>query len=161
VSELSPIRGALIQALATFVSAARRIGGVTRIAVVGSITTAKLDPKDVDVLVTVREDADFAALATQGRKLKGATQQHNHGADIFLASVEGKYIGRTCSYKECHPRRRCFGTHCRAGNWVCNDLDVVTLSDDLVREPPLEVWPTLVVRTALPRDLADVFAKVA
>jgi hypothetical protein len=161
VSGLSPIRGALIEALATFVSAAPRIRGVTRIAVVGSITTAKLDPKDVDVLVTVRDDADFAALAMQGRKLKGATQHHNHGADIFLASVEGKYIGRTCSYKECHPRSRCFGTQCTTGNWVCNDVDVVTLSDDLVREPPLEVWPTLVVRADLPGDIADAFAKGA
>jgi predicted nucleotidyltransferase len=161
VNDASPIRGALIEALAKFVKAAPRVRGIKRIAVIGSITTPKLNPKDVDVLVTLEAGADLPALATLGRKLKGATQQHNHGADIFLADTSGKYLGRTCSYKDCHPRRSCLGQHCTSQKWVCDDLEVVTLSEDLIREPPLEVWPSLVIRTALPGDLASAFARGA
>ena len=151
----------MIEALVRFVSAAPQVQGVTRIAVVGSITTDKSDPKDVDVLVTVREDANFEALAALGRKLKGATQRHNRGADIFLASDDGGYIGRTCSYRDCHPRKRCLGTQCGRRKWICDDLDVINLSDQMVKEPPLEVWPTVVVRTSMPVDMANAFARGA
>ena len=46
-------RYSLIQLAGAFVQEAVRVPGVTRVALVGSITTAKPDPKDVDLLVTV------------------------------------------------------------------------------------------------------------
>jgi predicted nucleotidyltransferase len=148
-------RAFLIEALARFVQEARQVAGVRRIAVVGSLTTPKLDPKDADVLVTVGEDVDLEALAKFGRKLKGTAQTHNHGADIFLANAEGHYIGRTCSFRECHPRVRCSGTNCRHGGWVCDDFYVLRLNDELIAKPPLEVWPQVVIRGDLPPDLRE------
>jgi len=149
-------RAFLIEALARFIRDARQVAGVRRIAVVGSLTTRKPDPKDADVLVTVGEDAEFEALAKLGRKLKGTAQTRNHGADIFLASVDGHYIGRTCSFRECHPRVRCGGTSCWHGGWVCDDFDVLRLKDELIAALPLEVWPQVVVRVDLPPDIRKV-----
>jgi hypothetical protein len=54
-------RQQLLDALRRFVSAVRQIAGVRRIAVLGSIVTTKPDPKDVDVLVVVADDADLTA----------------------------------------------------------------------------------------------------
>lgn len=145
-------RETLLRAARNFVTAAAKVHGVTRIALIGSLTTVKPNPKDVDVLVSVTPDADFESLASLGRKLKGRAQNSNLGADIFLASSDGVYLGRTCSYRECHPRVRCSGTHCGSKSWVCDDLHVVTLSAQLLVEPPLELWPRHVARIALPED---------
>jgi len=150
------IRGYLLDALVEFIRAAAKVQGVARIAVIGSLTTDKPSPKDADVLVTIADRADLEALSRLGRKLKGAAQARNLGADIFLASTSGDYIGRTCSYRECHPRVACFGSECGSGRWICRDLDNLRLPRHLVAEPPVEVWPQVVVRAVLPADTGRV-----
>src|SRR5215467_10607657 len=80
-----PIRAHLLEGVYRFALAACRLREVLRIAMVGSLATAKSDPKDADVLLTVEPSADLATLARLGRTLKGHTQQRNRGADIFLA----------------------------------------------------------------------------
>ena len=146
----------LLEALTQFISAAAKVRGVVRIAVVGSLTTEKISPKDADVLVSLQNGADLESLSGLGRKLKGAAQTRNLGADIFLADQAGHYIGRTCPFKECHPRSACAGKSCGAGNWICDDFEVVRLSDELIAEPPLEVWPQVVVRASLPSDAREI-----
>ena len=143
----------LLDAVRRFAHGARTVAGVGRIALIGSLLTTKENPKDADVLVTVTEAVDMRALAAWGRKLKGAAQQRNLGADVFLADQAGQYIGRTCSYRACRPRRACAGRSCATGRWVCDDLQVLTLDPQLLAAPPLEIWPAIVVRTALPRDV--------
>ena len=86
-------RQQLLEALRRFVVAVRQITGVRRIAVLGSIVTAKPDPKDIDVLVVVADDADLTPLATCARRLQGESQSFNRGADVFLADERGTYIG--------------------------------------------------------------------
>lgn len=149
-------REVLLHALMRFVESAKRVHGVARIAIVGSLTTGKPDPKDADVLVTVEGDADITKLAALGRKLKGEAQRYNLGADVFLASIQGAYMGRTCSFRECRPRLACRGTQCRPGNWICNDFHEVKLPEHLIAMPPLEIWPHAVIRTALPEDILRV-----
>ena len=61
----------LLDGLRRFAVSVRELGGVRRIALLGSIVTAKPDPKDIDVLVVVADDADLAALATCARRLQG------------------------------------------------------------------------------------------
>jgi len=146
----------LLEALAQFISAAAKVRGVVRIAVVGSLTTEKASPKDADVLVTLQDGADLESLSKLGRKLKGAAQTRNLGADIFLADQAGRYIGRTCSFKECHPRSACAGKSCGACNWICDDFEVVRLARELIVEPPLELWPQVVVRATLPADAREI-----
>jgi len=86
-----------------FVRSAATLPGVLRIALIGSILTDRPDPKDVDVLVSVTDDAELAPLAALGRRLQGRLQSLNHGADVFLADGSGRYLGRTCSWKACGP----------------------------------------------------------
>ena len=69
----------------------------------GSIVTTKPDPKDIDVLVVVTDDADLSPLATAARRLQGYAQRFNRGADVFLADERGIYIGRTCRWRDCRP----------------------------------------------------------
>lgn len=111
---LPPIRAHLLAGALLFVQAAGGLPGVARIALLGSLATAKADPKDVDLLVTVADDADLTQFAALGRKLKGHAQGRNCGADNFFASPRGDYIGRTCHWKVCEPgvRMSCDAIHC-------------------------------------------------
>ena len=78
-------RKELLAGLARFVSSVRSVAGVRQISVVGSVVTAKVNPKNIDVLVVVADDADLAALAIHIRRLQGRAQSLNRGADVFLA----------------------------------------------------------------------------
>ena len=151
----SPIRSFLLAEVLSFVERARTYPGVRRIALVGSLAGNKRDPKDADVLVTVDDDTDLAALAAAGRRLKGRAQSRNRGADIFLADPRGRYIGRTCHWRECRPgiRVACDARHCGRRLFVHDDLDTVTLDAAVVTAPPLELWPEVVRRVPLPRDV--------
>jgi predicted nucleotidyltransferase len=75
----------------SFVRAARFCPGVRRIALLGSLATAKAIPKDVDLLVTVEREMDLTQLARAGRRPQGLAQTINLGADIFLADSLGRY----------------------------------------------------------------------
>jgi hypothetical protein len=110
----------------SFVRAARLCPGVRRIALLGSMTTAKAIPKDVDLLVTIERTMDLTSLARAGRRLKGLAQTINLGADIFLADTTGHYLGRICHYRECHPRVACRAQHCGLRAHLNDDLHVVS-----------------------------------
>ncbi len=152
------VRAALLSFTLTFVRAARTVAGVERLALVGSLATPKLYPKDVDLLVTLADDADVAPLATLGRQLQGRAQGLNSGADIFLASPSGVYLGRTCPWRACAPaqRARC-GARYRTGRpYVRDDLGVLVLPPALIAAPPLELWPGVVARGPVPGDVEAV-----
>jgi hypothetical protein len=148
-------RAVLLSEVRQFVERARTCPGVRRIALVGSLTTVKTDPKDADVLIAVDDDADLTPLATLGRRLKGHAQSRNKGADIFLVDPSGNYIGRICQWRECYPGKRmsCDARHCGGRAFLHDDLDDVTLDASLIKTPPLELWPKIVRRAALPSDV--------
>jgi hypothetical protein len=149
-------RRPLLLGVFSFVLATRLCPGVRRIALLGSLTTAKAIPKDVDLLVTVERAMDLTQLARAGRRLKGLAQTINLGADIFLADTAGQYLGRICHYRECHPRVACRAQHCGLRTHLIDDLHVVTLSKDLLASPPIELWPKVIRRTAVPDDLEEI-----
>ena len=148
------MRQQLLSHLPWFVSAVAKLPGIRRIALLGSITTHKQNPKDIDFLVVVDGDVDLEPLARLGRKIKGRAQQMNRGADIFLADAQGRYIGRMCSWKTCGPgiRRSCDALNCGKRHYLHDDLKAVTLSQETVRTA-LELWPSLERRVGLPDDL--------
>lgn len=157
----STIRDHLLAEVRQFIERARTCPGVQRIALVGSLATAKEDPKDADVLVTVDDDADLTPLATAGRRLKGHAQSRNKGADIFLANPSGNYIGRICHWRECYPgiRASCDARHCGRRAFLHDDLDDVALDASLIKAPPLELWPKIVRRVELPGDVETLLAQ--
>jgi hypothetical protein len=140
----------------SFVRAARLCPGVRRIALLGSLTSAKAIPKDVDVLVTIERTMDLTELASAGRRLKGLAQTINLGADIFLADTSGHYLGRICHYRECYPRVACHAQHCGLRAHLNDDLHVVTLSKDLLASPPIELWPKVVRTLTVPADVEKI-----
>ncbi|MCX5662372.1 MAG: hypothetical protein NTW19_22055 [Planctomycetota bacterium] len=162
-SPAAPIRDHLLLAVRQFVDRARVIPGVRRIALIGSLATAKPDPKDADVLVWFDDDADLAPLADAGRKLKGTTQQRNHGADVFIASAaDGRYVGRTCRYRDCQPgiRMSCRTPTCGRREYLCDDLQNLTLGANVLASPPVDLWPSPTCHTRVPADveaLVDAF----
>ena len=149
-------RRPLLLGVFSFVLATRLCPGVRRTALLGSLTTAKAIPKDVDLLVTVERAMDLTQLARAGRRLKGLAQTINLGADIFLADTAGHYLGRICHYRECHPRVACRAQHCGLRTHLNDDLHVVTLSKDLLASPPIELWPKVIRRLAVPDDLEEI-----
>ena len=96
----------------------------------------------------------MSQLASLGRRLTGSAQARlNSGADVFLAEPSGRYLGRVCHYRECHPRVLCRARHCGAVPHLADDLDAVSLPADLVAAPPVELWPTVVALSAVPDDV--------
>jgi hypothetical protein len=87
------------------------------------------------------------------RRLKGSAQTINRGADIFLADVTGRYLGRIGHYRECHPRVACLAQHCGRREHLNDDLHVVTLSKELLAAPPVDLWPNVVRRLTVPADV--------
>jgi hypothetical protein len=155
MEDLLELRYQLLDEVHIFVQAASRIPGVTRIALIGSLTTDKADPKDADMLVTIRDEADLTPLATQGRKLKGHCQSFGRSGEVFLADEQHHYLGRTCPWKHCGPgiRASCDALYCGQRPYLHDDLSAVKLSTTLIAEPPIELWPDVVARVIVPEDV--------
>jgi hypothetical protein len=149
-------RRPLLVATLSFVRAARACQGVQRISLLGSLLTAKAIPKDVDVLVTIDGAMDLTRLARAGRCLMGFAQTINLGADIFLADRTGRYLGRICHYRECHPRVLCHAQHCRQRDHLNDDLHIVTLPQQLIASPPVDLWPKVIRRITVPVDVENI-----
>src|ERR1700745_2241404 len=149
-------RRPLLLAVLSFVLAARACPGVQRISLLGSILTAKAIPKDVDVLVTIDAAMDLTRLARSVRVLIGQAQTINLGADVFLADTTGRYLGRVCHYRECHPRVLCHAQHCGQRDHLNDDLHIVTLTQELIASPPVELWPKVIRRLSVPADVEEV-----
>jgi hypothetical protein len=150
-----PRRPLLLAAL-SFVRAAEGCPGVRRVSLMGSIVTAKAIPKDIDVLVTIDAEMELSKLASASRRLKGSAQTINLGADIFLADASDRYLGRICHYRECHPRALCRAEHCGQWDHVNDDLHIVTLSQELISSPPVDLWPKVVRRVTVPPDVETI-----
>jgi predicted nucleotidyltransferase len=147
-------RTPLLSLAAEYVRRIRGLDGIQRIALVGSLCTPKANPKDIDILLSLRPGMDLTPLARLSRSLKGATQSMSSGADIFLEE-DGRYIGRICGYRECHPRVRCLALHCGARPHLNDDLKNLRLDDGLVTDPPLVVWPEWKAKPGVPEDTLD------
>jgi hypothetical protein len=156
----STSRQQLISLALEFVGSATHVPGVTRIALIGSLTTDKQDPKDVDLLVTVTDDADLAPLAAITRKLHGRAQSLNRSGDVFLTNEKGHYLGRVCRWKRCGHgiRQSCDALHCGRRSYLHDDLQTIKLSNDLIASPPIELWPHYSARVDVPRDLQAAIA---
>ena len=154
-SPTPPARTRLIAEVLGFVRAGRQLPDVTRIALIGSLTTEESEPKDADLLVTVTFDADLAPLATLGRKLQGHAQGFNRGGEVFMADPEGNYLGRTCPWKLCGPgiRMSCDARHCGRRHYLHDDLQTIRLAQELITFPPLVLWPKIIARVVIPADL--------
>ncbi len=153
VAEPRPV---LLAAVRDFVREAAGCAGVLRVALIGSLATNKAVPKDADVLVTIDGKMDLTELARAGRRLKGQAQQINLGGDVFLTDAAGRYLGRICHYRECHPRVLCRARHCGLRDHLNDDLDVVTLSGGLIAAPPVELWPDVIRRVPVPPDVETI-----
>ena len=158
-SSLTPVgtevRRFLLHESVSFVRCATSISGVRKIGLLGSLTTEKPEPKDIDLLVTIDDDVDLTALAAAGRRLKGKAQGRNKGADIFLANPIGIYIGRTCSWRKCQPgiRIACRADHCGDRTFLYDDLSDLTLPEHLVNNPPIQLWPEVIRNVKVPPDV--------
>lgn len=142
------LRNRLLDEVALFMQAASQIPGVRRIALIGSLTSDKPDPKDADILVTVTDTLDLARLAEQGRRLKGHCQSFSRGGEVFLADEQNRYLGRICPWKRCDSfmHAACPAPHCGQRPFLYDDLHVIKLPTHLIAAPPLILWPKAVMR---------------
>lgn len=156
-------RQQLISIAKEFVRTAVKLNGVLRIALIGSITTNKEDPKDIDLLITVMDDMDLKRLAKASRRLLGKAQSLGRGGEVFLASPDNQYIGRICRWKDCGPweRSTCDALHCGLRLYLHDDFHDIKLSDKLVNKTPIEIWPDYVARVEVPDDIIGAFADIA
>ncbi len=154
---LPDLRNIMFVEVRKFVRSARDIPGVSRIALFGSLTTDKEFPKDIDVLVTVADDCDLTPLAQLARKLSGHMNAYQAGADVFLASENGDYLGRTCPREDCGPgyRASCDALHCGLRHYLHDDFAAIRLSGDAITQPPAVLWPDPSAAPNLPPDVHE------
>src|SRR5688572_13971519 len=150
------IRERFLDEAARFIRTAGGIPGVRQIALIGSIVTDKPNPKDIDLLVTVTDDADLAPLALCARRLQGRLQGLNHTADVFLVDEHGRYLGRTCRWRECRPgiRRACEALHCGRRPYLYDDLATITLKAATIANARVHAWPAAKHSGPIPADVA-------
>lgn len=154
---LPDLRKIMFAEVRRFVRFARDLPGLHRIALIGSLASDKEFPKDIDLLVTVADDCDLVALAKLGRQLAGHMAAHGAGADIFLASPDGEYLGRTCPWKKCGPgiRTRCDALSCGVRHYLRDDLHSIRLSKKQILQPPVQLWPETAAVSACPSDVIE------
>jgi hypothetical protein len=154
---LPDLRRIMFAEVRRFVRFARDIQGIRQIALIGSLCTEKEFPKDIDLLVTVSADCDLAPLAKLGRQLTGHMQSHRAGADVFLASEDGEYIGRTCPRRDCGPgsRASCDALHCGQRPYLHDDFDTIRLKKEVITHPPVVLWPDLATTRDVPPDVHE------
>ena len=148
------VRGTLLALTLDFVLAVRELTGVHRIALLGSLTTNREWPKDADVLLSIDTSTPMEELARVGRRFQGRAQAINSTADVFVVDVDGRYLGRVCHYRECHPRAACHARHCGARPHLTDDLDVVSLDHSLIMQPPLVLHPAVIATGEVPVDVS-------
>ena len=153
----------LIGLVQEFLMRVRALPGISRVGLIGSLTTPKDNPKDADLLVWVDDGLDLAPLAAAGRQLKGRAQGRNAGADIFLVSPGGSYLGRICHYRDCRPgvRLSCRALHCGQRPHLCDDLHDLKLRPNAIQAPPVDLWPQAIVRAAVPDDIQELVGQLA
>ncbi len=154
---LPDLRSIMFTEVRRFVRFARDIPGVLRIALIGSLTTDKEFPKDIDLLVTVSDDCDLTPLAQQARKLGGHMASHQAGADIFLTNPDGDYLGRTCPWKNCGVgyRGSCDAMGCGQRHYLHDDFKAIRLKRDVIADPRVVLWPSLCATADVPPDVQE------
>ena len=161
LTDLKRPRRWLLEAVRLFVERASRLEGVEWIALMGSLTSQKANPKDADVLVSIRPETDMGKLAAIGRGLKGRCQNVNRGADIFLAQ-DGRYLGRTCRHREVFHRVACENFGCSSDRpHLCDTSLVFRLADSLVADPPIRLWPEFKASVKAPEDVLEILGSPA
>jgi predicted nucleotidyltransferase len=84
-----------------FVREASQVQGVEEIVAFGSYVTAKPEPRDLDLMVFVSEDADIPHLAKCARRLTPIY----YGWEVLLFEADTRrYLGRVCFRKQCPAR---------------------------------------------------------
>lgn len=155
LSDLPPRRVLLLAGL-EFVRGVVKVAGVREVALIGSMTTAKESPKDIDFVVTVGRDVAWEDLARVTRRLKGTALSGGcGGADVFLAGDGGRYLGRVCSYRKQRYRRACGAFRCGEAPYLCDDSALMRLARGTILEPPVHLWPAVQRRQALPADVEE------
>jgi len=152
-------RGALLLAAQWFFNRAIKLESITRIALIGSICTDKQHPKDIDILLTIKPDADISSISKLKRQMSGRSQRGLLGADIFLME-EGSYIGRPCRFREPHPRVGCAqdGLRCDFDRpFLCDTSNSFELKNEVITSPPIILYPRLLAARKIPADIQAVF----
>jgi predicted nucleotidyltransferase len=152
---LPQLRKIMFAEVRRFVRLARDVPGIQQIALIGSPTTDKEFPKDIDLLVTITEDCDLSKLARLGRQLAGHMMAHGAGADVFLADPANQYLGRTCSWKRCEPaiRSSCDAQSCGARQYLHDDFSAIRLSKKVIQNPPVLLWPKVAATSPSTPDI--------
>jgi predicted nucleotidyltransferase len=153
-------RSVLLGAAKWLVDAVVNCHEIKKVALCGSICTNKEHPKDLDVLIYLKSDADIKPVAALKRKLQGQISRGRLGADVFLIE-DDKYIGRACYYKEPWCRVVCSnaGLRCDLKRLhLCDTSRTVTLKQELVDNPPVTIFPEFSTIVQLPQDLKEIFS---
>lgn len=155
------VRIRLLREMSELVRLLMKAPGVTRIAMIGSLATEIETPRDADLLVSVEDESNLATLARLGRRWRAFVQSLHCSGDIFLADNQGNYLGRTCPWKDCGANfnPRCDARHCGRRRYLHDDLNTIRLSRQVTLNPPVELWPEIVLRGPAPQDVTDVLLK--
>lgn len=124
---------------------------------IGSLVSDKEKPKDIDILLNISDDLDLTYLAKISRRLQGKSGGLTGGADVFLANLKNDYLGRICIWKDCRfgARMSCDARNCGKRKYLHDDLDTIKLSEEIIKSPPLVLYPKLIKNKIIPSDIEE------
>ncbi|MFB3902207.1 MAG: hypothetical protein ACE15E_02035 [Acidobacteriota bacterium] len=155
-------RGALLHAGRVFLGLAARLEEVQQTALIGSMTTEKKKPKDIDFLVTVKPRTDLRRLAKAARRLSGEIARGRLGSDVFVVE-EGDYLGRTCRFTDPWQRRQCLVNRlacCTERKFLCDTSSNFRLAPELIADPPIVLFPEFRARVPVPKDVTAMLCRL-
>ncbi|MFZ1289435.1 MAG: hypothetical protein WAR79_05065 [Melioribacteraceae bacterium] len=154
---MNKYRENLIALVLDFMLSCMKINGVQRIAIIGSLISEKVKPKDVDLLVNISDELDLTHLAKISRRLIGKSGALSSGADIFLVNTQNEYLGRICLWKDCRPgvRLSCDAQNCGKRKYLHDDLETIKLRNDIIDNPSLIIFPNVIRNKPIPNDVEN------
>lgn len=153
---MTEARQSMLKVLGEFLPSLKALKHMEQIGLIGSMTTPKREPKDIDIVVYIGVDFDLSALAGIYRKMLGRMQSIGRGVDIFTFE-QGSYIGRPCRYRECGRgiRLLCKADNCGRRHHLCNDLKNLNLSSTTLTNLPVQLYPKGLSGDNIPEDIRD------
>ena len=151
-------RESLLYALNWFLDEVKQFKEVRQVALIGSICTNKPNPKDIDLLISIKPKTDLKKLATLRRKTQGRIGQGLLGTDMFIVE-DGRYLGRLCRYREPWPRVVCCNDNLicdRTRNYLCNTSNNFSIDKSIINNPPITIYPKFSTTIEIPNDVGKV-----
>ena len=101
-------RQRMLEGVGQFAQKLRRFSSVIEVGLAGTLASEDEYPNDIDAVVFLDGFNELPDIARAARQMASVCNSW----EVFVFTVDFKYLGRICHYKECRPRVACADKRC-------------------------------------------------